>query len=1220
MLTKGTVHTQVVLGTKHAYTFDCVYGGNGRNEEDMFHECIRPLVQGIVEGYNGTVRTCRVVKRKRRDARRPSEANRTQSILLLHEEFEIHADGSERKDGPKPKLTWKIRWTKQVFAYGQTGSGKTYTMGSTFVGKNKDVQRGVIPQTIHMLHELLESNKENKEVQLKVSFIELHKEAIQDLLADPSESPKQCFVREYPGGKVTVSGATELDVKTPQEMFECLEKGTLYRTTASTGMNKKSSRSHAIFTITVVQTPHASADAANVQGGDGVLMAKLNLVDLAGSERVKKTNAEGLRLEEGIHINKGLLALGNVISALGGENRILGHIPYRNSKLTRLLQDSLGGNSRTVMVACVSPADINFDETLNTLKYANRARNIKNKPIVNRDGTTAEILNLRREVAELTAELQKVKSSGKVEGTDEMDQMLVSELEARCLAAEAESNHLRGELASARAGEELAARRLLQVEKQRDFYRMKVEMIAAEHPDLVPEITSEDLSILEEHLATIQALEKTVSRYSHLEAAGATCIFEDEENFASNGSVDCARTLDFGSEEKTEDFEEGQKMHMQKQQEWDQELGALEASLLSKEEQMRQMSTAGEKLNAITSYYESTLKEIAQERLQLLEERNELLEAMQESKKANADERMSLEAKYKQMLKDLETKLGNLQEKANGYAKLEKLKQKSERALSKLESEIFQIKQHRVQLMKKVEAANKDFAIWKKEKQKELMQLVKEKRKDRIQLARLELINKKQEMILKRKTEEAAAAKARVQDLLKQRSKGVQDQAQTNAPMENYSALVIRPNQSAPQLHNEKQRRVWLAQEIANLAKMHELRLEMVERIAQRLETARMIDHLKASLNEESTVDKKASIQQKIDRLEEDISNMSACIQQMQSELVNSESHSPSEFSPQEIQRWLGLRSLPEARCMLRTLFRCATASAISSKKLQKDMSLQQAELASLQRQHGVLSKEHLLENTAPNKANASKVGLLAATETGSEDEDIIKLLREQREECNVFQSLHPDVCLDSSTNFESQSDSFSHSGDSATSTTSQLSEVTRSVRAAQDSAGCTESANTGPSLKSCPSDPNYSTRSSAIKSWWNSLDETVLLELVQDYPKARESLVQNNVQGIDGLKDLLSSFHGAAFWYYRFKRIQMQKDSPPGGRRLDGVFDDAAGDISPPEALFHRPSGSVLKTIQTSAKLREGAREARERIERYLKQSTVQFSPKQARKGVIST
>lgn len=410
-----------------------------------------------------------------------------------------------------------------------------------------------------------------------------------------------------------------------------------------------------------------------------------------------------------------------------------------------------------------------------------------------------------------------------------------------------------------------------------------------------------------------------------------------------------------------------------------------------------------------------------------------------------------------------------------------------------------------------------------------------------------------------------------------------------------------------------------MAQEIAKLAKMHELRLEMVERIAQRLETARMIDHLKATLNEESTVDKKASIQQKIDHLEKEISDLSARIQQMQSELVNSESHSPSEFSPQEIQRWLGLRSLSEARCMLRTLFRCATASAISSKKLQKDLSLQQAELASLQRQHDVLSKRQLLENTAPNEIDASSGGFLAGAETGQEDEDIIALLREQREECNVFQSLHPEVCLDNSSNFDSQTDSFSHGGDSATSATSQLSEVTRSVHAAQDSSVCTESAATGPSLRSCSSDPNYSNRSSAIKSWWNSLEEAVLLELVHDYPQAQESLVQNNVQGVDGLKDLLFSFHGAAFWYYRFKRIQMQRDSSPEGRRLDGVFDDAARDISPPEALFHRPSDSVLKTIQTSAKLREGAREARERIERYLKQSTVQFSPKQASKDVIS-
>jgi len=1122
--------------------------------------------------------------------------------LEWHKEIWMKADPKERR-------------MHQVFAYGQTGSGKTYTMGSTFLGDSQDMPRGVIPHTIRVLHELLETKRKNKKVSLKVSFIELHKEAIQDLLTHPDEAQKQCFVREFPGGNVTVSGATEFEVQTPLEMLECLERGTLYRTTASTGMNKRSSRSHAIFTITVAQTPINLPDSIDSQGEDGALIAKLNLVDLAGSERVKKTNAQGLRLEEGIHINKGLLALGNVISALGGENRVGGHVPYRNSKLTRLLQDSLGGNSRTVMVACVSPADINFDETLNTLKYANRARNIKNKPIVNRDGTTAEILSLRREVAELTAELNSAKLSAKGQGQHEIDHALVSELEARCIAAEAESTHLRGELASARAGEELATRRLLQMEKQRDFYRTKIEKFAAEHPNLVPEVTGEELTVLEEHLATIQALEKTVSRYSHLEAAGAAYTFEEGEN---DTSADCARVLEFGSGECIKDYEAGERMYMQQQQQLDQELRALEASLQSKEEQMRQMSTGGEKLNAITSYYENTLKEIEKERLQLLEERNELLQAVQESKKASAEERMSLKAKHKQMLRDLENKLCSLQEKANGYTKLERLKQKSEQAANRLESQIFQIKQHKVQLMKKIEVANKEFSNWKKAKQKELMQLMKEKRKDKIQLARLELVNKKQEMILKRKTEEAAAAKARVQDLLKQRVKGTQDPSQTTTPIEDYSTLVIRPNQSAPQLHNEKQRKSWMMQEISALAKLHDVRLEMEEFIAQRLDTARSIDHLKIALDQEEAMEEKSAIQQKIDHLEEEMSTLSARIQQVQEMLVNSEVHSPSDFSSQEIQRWLGLRSIPEARCMLRTLFRCATASTISAIDLQKRTSMLRQELSSLRRHHADRSKEGTADAVFAGENNAPAGDLLANAVSVPDDEEILSVLHEQREECNVFETLYPGVCLEASTNLDKAADSFNQSEDSTTPSTSQESEFTRSVIATQDRSIHTGLTTTGPVLRKCSSDPNYSSRSSAIKTWWNSLEEPVLLDLVHDYPKAQEVLMQQNLQGVNELKDLLSSFHGAAFWYYRFKRLQMQKVITPEGRRLDGVFNEVICGLSPDEASIHRPSDSVLRTIETSAKLREGAREARERIERYLRQSTVRYNPKQTNEGNI--
>lgn len=208
------------------------------------------------------------------------------------------------------------------------------------------------------------------------------------------QTKKEIQIREEKNGMISLFGLREEKVQTYEELAACLDRGSNFRSTASTLMNNCSSRSHAIFTISIEQSViedlYKPADAAPSDGatGEEYMVAKFHFVDLAGSERAKRTGATGNTLKEGISINKGLLALGNVIAALTEDGK-KNHVPYRDSKLTRILQDSLGGNSRTSMIACVSPADINFEETLNTLKYASRARNIKNAPKVNRDPNSA---------------------------------------------------------------------------------------------------------------------------------------------------------------------------------------------------------------------------------------------------------------------------------------------------------------------------------------------------------------------------------------------------------------------------------------------------------------------------------------------------------------------------------------------------------------------------------------------------------------------------------------------------------------------------------------------------------------------------------------------------------------------------------------------------------------------------------------------------------------
>ena len=172
-------------------------------------------------------------------------------------------------------------------------------------------------------------------------------------------------------------------------------------------MNTQSSRSHAVFTLNISQTR-----LSLIEGDKEVetVCSKFHFVDLAGSERLKRTGATGDRAKEGISINSGLLALGNVISALGDKSKKSSHVPYRDSKITRLLQDSLGGNSRTIMIACISPSDSDFMETLNTLKYANRARNIKNKVTKNQDSTSKQIAILREQLQAALSELAMYKS------------------------------------------------------------------------------------------------------------------------------------------------------------------------------------------------------------------------------------------------------------------------------------------------------------------------------------------------------------------------------------------------------------------------------------------------------------------------------------------------------------------------------------------------------------------------------------------------------------------------------------------------------------------------------------------------------------------------------------------------------------------------------------------------------------------------------------------
>ncbi|KAL3530672.1 hypothetical protein ACH5RR_009994 [Cinchona calisaya] len=291
-----------------------------------------------------------------------------------------------------------------IFAYGQTGTGKTYTMEGGGRKKNGEFpsDAGVIPRAVKQIFDILEA--QNAEYNMKVTFLELYNEEITDLLA-PEEcskfpddkSKKPLALMEDGKGGVLVRGLEEEIVCTANEIYKVLEKGSAKRRTAETLLNKQSSRSHSIFSITIhikERTP---------EGEEMIKCGKLNLVDLAGSENISRSGAREGRAREAGEINKSLLTLGRVINTLVEHS---GHIPYRDSKLTRLLRDSLGGKTKTCIIATISPSIHCLEETLNTLDYAHRAKNIKNKPEINQKMMkSAMIKDLYSEIDRLKQEV-----------------------------------------------------------------------------------------------------------------------------------------------------------------------------------------------------------------------------------------------------------------------------------------------------------------------------------------------------------------------------------------------------------------------------------------------------------------------------------------------------------------------------------------------------------------------------------------------------------------------------------------------------------------------------------------------------------------------------------------------------------------------------------------------------------------------------------------------
>ncbi|XP_060537450.1 kinesin-like protein KIF3A [Cylas formicarius] len=384
-----------------------------------------------------------------------------------------------------------------IFAYGQTGTGKTYTMA----GENNVAElRGIIPNTFSHIFAQIAHASEEKSFVVKVTYLEIYNEEVRDLLSDNPN--KKLQIKERTDIGVYVKDLSGFTVDSVESIMKLLNAGNKNRVTRSTLMNDVSSRSHAIFTITIESKNRMS---------NKTTVGKLNLVDLAGSERASRTQATGERLREASSINQSLSVLGSVISALvDGKQK---HIPYRNSKLTRLLQDSLGGNSKTSMIAMLSPAEIDYEESMCTLRYAARVKHIKNHAKINVE-EKGLIEGFEQEIAELQAKLSsislKAQRSKKKEKSSEMNLEKAKKVEEEIENTEKEKKELEERMAQIQKKIIVGGENLLEKAQEQEFLILtsgeEIENLARSHQQLKEQLDkkAEEKIDIEEKYSSLQ--------------------------------------------------------------------------------------------------------------------------------------------------------------------------------------------------------------------------------------------------------------------------------------------------------------------------------------------------------------------------------------------------------------------------------------------------------------------------------------------------------------------------------------------------------------------------------------------------------------------------------------------------------------------------------------------------------------------------------------------
>uniref|UniRef100_A0A8B9GA76 Kinesin-like protein KIF21B n=1 Tax=Amazona collaria TaxID=241587 RepID=A0A8B9GA76_9PSIT len=739
---------QVLLGKDKAFTYDFVFDLDTWQEQ-IYTTCVGKLIEGCFEGYNAT-----------------------------------------------------------VLAYGQTGAGKTYTMGTGFDLNISEEEQGIIPRAISHLFSGIEERKRVAQSQgraapeFKVSaqFLELYNEEILDLFdsaRDPDVRHRKSNIKihEDASGSIYTTGVTSRLINSQDELIQCLKQGALSRTTASTQMNVQSSRSHAIFTIHLCQMRVCARpdllDGSQPTTEYETLTAKFHFVDLAGSERLKRTGATGERAKEGISINCGLLALGNVISALGDQSKKVVHVPYRDSKLTRLLQDSLGGNSQTIMIACVSPSDRDFMETLNTLKYANRARNIKNKVVVNQDKTSQQISALRAEIARLQMELMEYKAGKRVIGEDGSEgysdlfrenamlqkenstlRMRVKAMQEAIDAINSRVTHLMSQEANlmlARAGdgneaigtliqnyireiEELRTK-LLESESMNESLRRSLSRVSTRAPysmgsspgsslaglcSPAAPVDTEASDVLRRAKQDLERLKKKERRQRRKSGCEEEDGREDEDE--DSGSEDSLVDSDSDAEEKAVNFQA--------------DLADLTCEIEIKQKLIDELENSQRRLQTLKHQYEEKLILLQNKIRDTQLERDRVLQNLSTMECYTEEKANKIKADYEKRLKEMNRDLQKLQAAQKEHARLLKNQSRYERELRKLQAEVTEMKKAKVALMKQMREEQQRRRLAETKRNREIAQLKKEQRRQEFQIRALESQKRQQEIVLRRKTQE----------------------------------------------------------------------------------------------------------------------------------------------------------------------------------------------------------------------------------------------------------------------------------------------------------------------------------------------------------------------------------------------------------------------------------------------------------------------------------